>query len=468
MTIKNPRASRRSFLRNSLLALGGTAGLSAAGGVGPMSRLANGAWYRPDGAPQRYYIFCYFGGGWDVLLGLDPRDPRDFHSGNLADTLIQPGYDLLDDEGHIADIVNTSSGLQFGPYIGDLASHSEKLAVVRGMSMETLTHEAGRRRFLTGKVPSGLLARGSSGATWLASRLGMGQLVPQISVNVESYNVDQPEFASALKVSSVPDLVRSLEPAGAALGELEERQIDEMLIQAALCPNPQASKMWRGSEEARAGVSAMIEAELASQFNFQANSAEMEALRDHYGIAATGAAALTTPEAQAAMATTALKKGISRVVSMRPTSQSLDTHYDNWTTDQGPIQERGFNAIARMIEDLETTEFEDSGSSWMDHTTIVAFSEFSRTPRLNANTGRDHSLMNAALLLGGGIKGGQAIGKSSNIGMEPTTTDLLTGQWSPEGEIVKPEHILRTLMVEAGVSDDEADLRVEPIRALLK
>ena len=168
--------------------------------------------------------------------------------------------------------MNTSSGLQFGPYIGDLASHSEKLAVVRGMSMETLTHEAGRRRFLTGKVPSGLLARGSSGATWLASRLGMGQLVPQISVNVESYNVDQPEFASALKVSSVPDLVRSLEPAGAALGELEERQIDEMLIQAALCPNPQASKMWRGSEEARAGVSAMIEAELASPVPVQSRS----------------------------------------------------------------------------------------------------------------------------------------------------------------------------------------------------
>ena len=31
-------------------------------------------------APDRYYIFCYFGGGWDVFLSLDPRDPRDFPS----------------------------------------------------------------------------------------------------------------------------------------------------------------------------------------------------------------------------------------------------------------------------------------------------------------------------------------------------------------------------------------------------
>ena len=45
---------------------------------------------------------------------------------------------------------------------------AQKICVVRGMSMETLTHEAGRRRFITGKPPSGLLARGSSGATWLA------------------------------------------------------------------------------------------------------------------------------------------------------------------------------------------------------------------------------------------------------------------------------------------------------------
>ncbi|MCO4769308.1 MAG: DUF1501 domain-containing protein [Deltaproteobacteria bacterium] len=466
MADKTHKASRRSFLRSSLLAVGGTAGLSAAGGLGPVANLANAAWFRSDGAPQRHYVFVYFSGGWDILLGLDPRDPRDFHSGNLSDTLIQPAYDLLDDEGHWTDVVNTSSGTQFGPYIGDMAQHADKLAVVRGMSMETLTHEAGRRRFITGKVPSGLLARGSSGATWLASRLGADQLVPQISVNVESYNIDQPEYASALKVSNVPDLVRALQPAPSVMGDLEERQIDELLQQAALCPNPQASRMWKGSEEARLGVRAMIEADLASNFDFQANTAEMAALRDHYGIAASGTAALTSPEAQAAMATTALKKGISRVVSIRANTQSLDTHYDQWTTDQGPIQERGFNAIARMIEDLGATEYGDTGDSWFDHTTIVAFSEFSRTARLNANEGRDHALTNACMLVGGGIRGGQVIGASSDIGMEPTPTNLATGQPDQGGEIVKPEHIIRSLMVEAGIEDDVADLRVEPLTAL--
>jgi len=457
------RNSRRSFLRSSLLALGGTAGLSAMGGLGPLAGLA-----RADAVPgaDRYFVFVYFSGGWDILLGLDPRDPRDFHSGNLSDTLIQPGYELLDDEGHITDIISTNAGIKFGPYIGDIANHAEKVAVVRGMSMETLTHEAGRRRFITGKVPSGLLARGSSGATWLASHLGQGELIPQISVNVESYNVDQPSFASALKVSNVPDLLRSLVPGASGLGTLEERQIDELLAQAALCPNPEDSKLWQASEQARIGVRNMIEADLADYFDFQANTPEMEALRDHYGIAASGSSALATPEAQAAMASTALKRGISRVVSIRANTQSLDTHYDNWTTDQGPIQERGWNAISRIIEDLESSEYENTGESWLDRTTIVAFSEFSRTARVNANTGRDHSLTNACLLVGGGVTGGRVIGASSDVGMEPTATDLATGMQSMDGEVVKPEHVIRSLMVDAGIEDDVADLRVEPIGAL--
>ena len=466
---KSTSSSRRGFLGRSLLTLGGAAGLSSVGGVAAMHQLAHaGSAYRPWAPAQRFFIFVYFSGGWDTLLGLDPRDPRDFHMGNLSDTLIQPAYDLLDDPGHVVDVIQASTGVTFGPYIGDLLNHADKLAVVRGMSMDTLTHEAGRRRFLTGKVPSGLLARGSSAATWLASRLGDGELIPQISVGVESYNIDQPEYASALKVSNVPDLVRALEPAPSALGELEERQIDELLAQAALCNHAAASPLWSGGEESRQGVKAMIEAELAGHFDFQSNDPQMAQLRDHYGIAANGSAALRTPEAQAAMAVTSITAGISRVVSVRGNATSLDTHYDDWATDQGPRQERGFNVIARMIEDLGSREFGETGASWLDHTTIVGFSEFSRTARLNANGGRDHALTNACLLAGGGVRGGQAIGRSSDVALMPTKTNLTTGLPDEAGEVVKPEHVIRALMVEAGVSEDLADLRVEPLDALMK
>jgi len=454
--------SRRRFLVNSLLA--GT-GIAAFGGVSPLMRLA-----RAQGTSDRYYIFCYFSGAWDVLLSLDPRDPNLFHEGNVSDTLINPGYDLLDDDGHSIDPFYASTGtpgndIFVGPYFGDLATHAGKLAIVRGMSMETLTHEAGRRRFITGKPPSGLLARGSSTATWLASHLGSEDTIPNLSVRVESYNRDRPNYASGLKVNSLPDLVRALEPGPSSLGVLEERQVDELLARSALCPKAISSNLWQASESSRVSAAAMIEEDLAGLFDFQNGSSEMNGLCDHYGFSTSGSAALNTPEARAATAVTAITQGVSRVVSIQVAS-SLDTHYDNWTTDNGPIQESGFNIVARMIEDLESRPYGD-GTSWLDHTTIIGFSEFCRGSMVNANLGRDHSLTNACFLAGGNIRGGQVIGASADVAMAPTTTNLTTGASDPAGEVIKPEHIMRALMLDAGIDGDPADLRVDPLLALL-
>jgi uncharacterized protein (DUF1501 family) len=67
----------------------------------------------------------------------------------------------------------------------------------------------------------------------------------------------------------------------------------------------------------------------------------------------------------------------------------------------------------------------------LDSTLIVWMGEFGRTPRINGQTGRDH-FPNAwsAVLAGGGIKGGQAVGKTSKDGTtveerKVSTVDLL-------------------------------------------
>jgi uncharacterized protein (DUF1501 family) len=167
------------------------------------------------------------------------------------------------------------------------------------------------------------------------------------------------------------------------------------------------------------------------------------------------------------MAVVAITSGLSRCVSIE-LAGGLDSHYGtNWQNEQGPKQQTGFNLMARMAEALATQQYKDTGDSWLDHTTLVAFSEFSRTALLNGYGGRDHALTNASLILGGKIKGGQVIGASSDTGMSPTATNLYTGLSDPGGEVVKPEHILRTLFVMSGIEDDLADLRVEPIHALL-
>ena len=191
----------------------------------------------------------------------------------------------------------------------------------------------------------------------------------------------------------------------------------------------------------------------------------MEALRAHYGISATGR--IDDSIAAAAMAATAIKNGISRCVSVRVAS-GIDTHYANWQTDHGEKIQEGYDAVAKLVADLAASPYKDTNETWLDHTVIVGFSEFSRTPLINANGGRDHWLMNACFLLGGNIKGGQVIGASSNVGMNPLPVNLQTGELlsiADGGEVIRPEHILQALYEEIGLTS-EPDLRVGPLTAI--
>ena len=354
--------------------------------------------------------------------------------------------------------------MTFGPAIGNLAQHADKLTVIRGMSMDTLTHATGMRRFLTGKAPSGLQARGSSAATWLASLLGEGDPIPNLAVKVESYNADRPSFASGLSVSSVGDLIRALQASGTLITAIERQQIDELLSQQTHCPGALVSPFMQDSEVARRRAHDMVSKQLDTLFNFMDD--EWAPLRELYGIN-NAAEAQSSAQAQAALAAQAIKGGVSRVVSIEVT-RGLDTHYDNWLDEQPERQLEGFNVVASLLTDLASSQYKGTSDSWLDHTTIVGFSEFSRTALINAFTGRDHSLTNACFLAGAGIKGGQVIGRSSDMGMMPVPLDLVTGADDPEGEIVRPEHIIQALYHDIGVNDDPADLRVEPLMPLLK
>lgn len=67
----------------------------------------------------------------------------------------------------------------------------------------------------------------------------------------------------------------------------------------------------------------------------------------------------------------------------------------------------------------------------LDSTLIVWMGEFGRTPKINNNAGRDHfPAAWSTVLGGGGIRGGQVMGKTTEDGMSVaerpvTTADLL-------------------------------------------
>jgi uncharacterized protein (DUF1501 family) len=83
-----------------------------------------------------------------------------------------------------------------------------------------------------------------------------------------------------------------------------------------------------------------------------------------------------------------------------------DTHQNNFDTVRDLSQVLD-PAWATLMEDLK-------GRGLLDSTLIVWMGEFGRTPTINGDKGRDHFPKAwSAVLGGGGIKGGQVVGKTS-------------------------------------------------------
>lgn len=76
-----------------------------------------------------------------------------------------------------------------------------------------------------------------------------------------------------------------------------------------------------------------------------------------------------------------------------------------------PTFDQGCSAL---LEDLE-----DRGL--LDETLVIALGEMGRTPKANADWGRDHwSTLFPAMIAGGGVQGGTVFGKSDKMGAYPT------------------------------------------------
>jgi len=458
--VRTPRLSRRHLLGSGALGLGGL----LLGGVLPRALRADVP------ARNRKFVFAYFDGGWDILLGLDPRDPA---TTDPARDQIEVGYGQLDGV-YQARGVQTRGGLRFGPAVPpELLAHAADCSVVQSVIMDTASHEVGRRYFITGQFPRGLAAVGSSLPAEIVARLGDNVPIPYLSAGVESYAIGLPAHAAALSTQSLGDLVTAVSPFAqiepAVLAAVEKYQDASLGCEGRrLDREGLASHALRSQQRARA----TIEAQLSRVFDLARDDAEMQALRELYGIGAGSTGA--SPEVLAFAAAQALKKDVSQCVSVMVAS-NLDTH-SNWAADQAPRQEAGWRALAALITDLKATPSTvDPSRSVFEETTILAFSEFGRTPMFNNLRGRDHFLGNSCLVAGAGLKAGRTIGRSATVGMMPIDTNLRTGEareapseaerLSGDLAVISPKHVLATLLASAGLDYDY--LRVQPIRALL-
>jgi len=90
-----------------------------------------------------------------------------------------------------------------------------------------------------------------------------------------------------------------------------------------------------------------------------------------------------------------------------------DTHVKGFESLKDGFLTRWDHCYSALIEDLHQRGL-------LETTMVVAWGEFGRTPKVNANAGRDHwpNVFSAALA-GGGIRGGRVVGSSDAQGGEP-------------------------------------------------
>jgi hypothetical protein len=393
-----PRLSRRDWLR---LSGAGVVGFSMSGWL---ERLAAAS--ATDPQRKRACILLWMNGGPSQMDTWD----------------LKPGHT---NGGPYKEISTSVPGIKISEHLPKIARHMERMVLVRSMSTKEADH--GRATYLmrTGRLPGGPIQYPSLGAL-VAKELerpeaelpgfvaiapfrffnqaayGAGYLGPQYAPLVVGENVafggGRPnDYEQGLKVQDL-DLAAGV---SASRGDSRIQLLDEM-EQDFLAERGGAAALSHQTAYHRAVT--MMRSSAVKAFNLEEEPAE---LRDRYGRNLFGQGCL--------LARRLVERGVPFIevtLAAVPGQQVFgwDTHQNNFDQVQklSGVLDSGWSTL---MEDLKA-------KGLLDSTLIVWMGEFGRTPRINPNKGRDHWAVSwSTVLAGGGLKGGQVVGKTSADGM---------------------------------------------------
>jgi hypothetical protein len=396
-----PALSRRDWLK---LSAAGVIGYSMSGWLETLAAAAAG-----DPQRKRACILLWMNGGPSQMDTFD----------------LKPG---TDNGGPFKEIATTAPGMKFSEHLPKLAKHGKRLAIVRSMSTKEADH--GRASYLmrTGRLPGGPIQypalgsflskelerpdaelpgfvsigpfRGLNPAAYASGFLGP-QYAPLIvgeNANIFNQQQGQDNVARALRVQDLdPPSDVNTRRASARIALLDEMESDF------LASRPGAAAQSHRTAYQRAVT--MMRSAAVKAFNLDE---EPEKLRDAYGRSLFGQGCL--------LARRLVERGVAFVEVTLSTAPGVggigwDTHQNNFENVKR-LSHVLDPAWATLMEDLQ-----DRGL--LDSTLIVWMGEFGRTPKIaKERTGRDHWANSwSTVLAGGGIKGGQVVGKTSPDGM---------------------------------------------------
>lgn len=378
-----------------------TLGLSAAGA-------AAGGWMpavaRAAAAERRHCILLWMTGGPSQLDTFD----------------LKPGHA---NGGPFKEIATAVPGLRISEHLPQLARQMDRMAILRGLSTREGDHQRGTHLMHTGHLPGGPIRHPAIGSS-LSKHLGDAEIEIPSSVSIAPYLTFNSTGAGFLGAAHAPLTVAAVsgyQQVAVPAGEFARLRIDDA----------QPSPVYRGRERQRYDLLRSLEDgfmarhpdsaavlahktiyDRAHRFLHGGVAAafdlddEPTALREAYGRSRFGQGCL--------LARRLIERGVAFVeVALgydgTGNNQGWDTHADN------------FNAVKRLSNQLDAgwgTLMRDLAErGLLDTTTILWMGEFGRTPQINPLKGRDHFTDAwTAVLAGGGVKGGQAYGKTSADG----------------------------------------------------
>jgi hypothetical protein len=382
--------SRRSFLKIGALGLG-------AGGL-TLADLFRAEARAGTSSPHKAVINIFLGGGpphqdlWEIKTEA-PREIR----------------------GEFKPIATRVPGLQIGEVFPKIAALMDKCVVIRSVVGATGGHDA--YQCMTGWPHASLASLGGRPSLGAAVAKLQGPVDPAVppfvglaarTQHVPWSDPGHPGFLGPSYVPFKPDGpgMQNLKLNGVTREQLQDRKrlfasFDD------LRRDVDVAGMIRGLDAAtERALSVLTSSKLLEALDI---SREPDRVRDRYGDGKPyqyqydGA---PTVNDQLLMARRLVEAGV-RCVTL--SYGRWDSHGQNFALvrDHGAKLDQGLSAL---IEDLD-------GRGLLNDVTVVVWGEFGRTPRINKDAGRDHwPQVSCALLAGGGMRTGQAIGATNRLG----------------------------------------------------
>lgn len=323
----------------------------------------------------RSMILLWMAGGPSQFETFDPKPKHENGGGTGSIRTAVPGIEIADGWTNLAQVM-------------------DDVALIRSMTNKEGAHQRATYQMHTGYIPSGTVKHPSLGsciAQQLADRenelpsvVSIGQTIGAgfLGVDYEPFNVNRPG-SMPQNLASQQSETRYRRRLG-LLGKLE----NEFAERGAQSQVESHAQLYQKASN-------LVLSPRADVFDLSNEPAE---LAGQYGETDFGRGCM--------LARRLVEAGVS-FIEVR--SNGWDTHQDNFATISNKAQEVD-PAAATLLRDLK-----DRGL--LEKTLVVWTGEFGRTPRVNPRGGRDHypRAFNA-WLAGGGIQGGQVIGKTTADG----------------------------------------------------